>query len=86
MGLPIKAMQWLGASLVSSLINSLFLEPAATSVMFERYALEKQNKRDAPEYKQLAKKFGGLHGASSLVNLVAVVGGFVHAYYLALLF
>lgn len=86
MGLPVKAMQWLGASLATSLVNSLFLEPAATKVMFERYALEKQNKKDAPEYKVLAKKFNGLHGMSSLVNLVAVVGGFVHAYYLALLF
>ncbi len=85
MGLNPKAMQWLGASLAAALLNSLLLEPASTGVMFARYKLEKENKRDTEDYKKLAKKFGGLHGASSLVNLVVVVGGFVHAYYLSLL-
>lgn len=85
LGLPAKAMRWLAASLAAALINSLFLEPASTKVMFQRYALEKQNRREEAEYRELAKRFGALHGASSMVNLVTVVGGFVHAYYLSLM-
>ena len=85
MGLNKTAMQWLGVSLAAALANALYLEPASTRVMFARYALDKEGKTDSPEYKALAKKFGAFHGASSLINLIVVVGGFVHAYFLSLL-
>lgn len=47
---------------VTSLANLLFIEPAATKIMFERYDLENKTdgKPDAEARKALTKKFGAL--------------------------
>lgn len=67
----------------ATLLNLLYLEPTSTRVMFDRYKLEDDGKRDSDEYKTLAKSFGKFHGISSLTNLIAFCGGIVHAVRLA---
>jgi len=67
----------------ATLLNLLYLEPTSTQVMFDRYKLEDDGKRDSDEYKSLAKSFGKFHGISSLTNLIAFCGGIVHAVRLA---
>jgi hypothetical protein len=74
-----------------SLLNALVLEPKATENMFERYALEDKiakagagaNAADQEKKKALGKKFGALHGGSSMANLVALCAVVAHAYQLA---
>lgn len=39
--------------------------------------------RDSDEWRGLGKQFGKFHGLSSLMNLVAIAGGFAQAWYLA---
>eukprot|EP01082_Thalassiosira_pseudonana_P011178 g10416.t1 g10416 contig4:1838881-1839744(+) len=73
----------LGISFAATLLNLLYLEPTSTQVMFDRYALEDDGKRDSDEYGKLAKSFGAYHGMSSLANLVALIGGIVHGVRLA---
>lgn len=68
----------LAVSFVATLINLLYLEPRSTRVMFDRYSLEDDGKRESDEYKSLAKSFGKFHGMSSLANLIALCGGIVH--------
>ena len=70
-------------SFFATVLNLLYLEPKSTKVMFDRYTLEDDGKRESDEYKSLAKSFGKLHGMSSLANLVALCGGIVHAVRLA---
>lgn len=82
-GLPQAQALTLGVSLAASLINLLFLEPAATKVMFARYDLENAPVRDEAAIKALYKKFGAFHGSSSLVNLVGMVGAVAHGWWLA---
>lgn len=48
-----------------------------------RYKLEDEGKKDSEEYKALGAKFGMFHGASSFVNLGALVGAFVYSWDLA---
>lgn len=67
---------------VATLANLLFLEPQSTKVMFQRYELENAGKRDTEEYKIAAKKFGPLHGMSSLANLVALICTVAHSWWL----
>ena len=75
--------QWtlLGVSLVGTLANLMWLEPATTKVMKARAALEKMSLPVAgtlyPEGKDKAMKkfgadFGKYHGLSSLANLVVM--------------
>ncbi|KAL9191157.1 hypothetical protein ACHAXT_000863 [Thalassiosira profunda] len=73
----------LAIAFVTTLLNLLYLEPQSTRVMFDRYALEDDGKRDSDEYKGKAKAFGKLHGMSSLANLAALCGGVVHGVRLA---
>jgi len=72
-------------SLVCTLLNLFYLEPATTTNMFRRYEIE--NMKDATdrsanagEYKKLRKSFAFLHGMSSFVNLLALVAGTVYAW------
>ena len=73
----------LAVAFFSTLLNLLYLEPASTSNMFDRYSLEDDGKKDTAEYKKLAASFGKFHGLSSLFNLVALCGGIVHGTRLA---
>ena len=48
-----------GVALVSTVINWLYIEPVATDLMFERYALENaEGERDSQKIKALYKQFG----------------------------
>lgn len=71
------------ASLASTFLNLVLLEPRSTSIMLARYKLEDEGKKDSEEYKELGAKFGMFHGASSFVNLGALVGAFVYSWDLA---
>lgn len=73
----------LAIAFFTTLLNLLYLEPKSTRVMFDRYSLEDDGKKESDEYKQKAKTFGKLHGMSSLANLVALCGGIVHGVRLA---
>jgi NAD/NADP transhydrogenase beta subunit len=77
-------------ALVCSLLNLLFIEPATTATMFKRHVLENDHGeadqaalKQKPEYKQISKKFGMLHGLSSLANLIGLGAVHVHLWYLA---
>eukprot|EP00930_Biecheleria_cincta_P078644 TRINITY_DN66196_c0_g1_i1.p1 TRINITY_DN66196_c0_g1~~TRINITY_DN66196_c0_g1_i1.p1 ORF type:complete len:317 (+),score=53.15 TRINITY_DN66196_c0_g1_i1:24-974(+) len=80
MELPVGAAV---VSLLGTLANMLYLEPKATSVMFERYKRENDGLKDAETDKKLKSKFSKLHGMSSLANLVALVGLVAHGVHLA---
>lgn len=69
------------------LTNLVYFEPQTTKVMFERHVVERKlgtghevgiiKPKDAkiandPELKRLSKKFGMLHGVSTLMNLAAL--------------
>lgn len=78
------------AAVAGSLANALFLEPRATEIMFERYALENKvaaggsrSEEDAAKTKALGKRFGALHGASSMANLVALCAMVAYTWQLA---
>ena len=73
----------LAVSFVSTLLNLLYLEPTSTKVMFDRYQLEDDGKKDSDEYSEKARSFGKLHGMSSLANLVSLLGGLIHGVRLA---
>lgn len=70
-------------SLVATLANLLYLEPKATSVMFQRYDRENLGLKNEAIDKDLKAQFGKLHGMSSLANLVALVGLVAHGSLLA---
>lgn len=69
-------------ALALTLSNILYIEPASTKVMFERYELENEGKQETDEYKAAAKKFGPLHGLSSLANLGALMATVGHSWWL----
>jgi hypothetical protein len=69
------------------LANLLYLEPQTTKVMYQRHAVEKRLgtghevgqlrpddpvKANDPDLRKLSKKFGMLHGISTLLNLIAL--------------
>jgi hypothetical protein len=73
--------------LATILVNLVYLEPKTTAVMFERHVVERKlgtgqevgiiKPKDPkiandPELKELSKKFGMLHGLSTLTNLAAL--------------
>lgn len=73
-----------------SLANALVLEPRATDCMFERYAIENKyanggskSAEDEAKTKALGKRFGALHGGSSLANLVALCAMVAYSWQLA---
>ena len=83
---PRKEVILLAISAVTGLLNLFFIEPAATNVMFQRYALENApGARDDAGIKALYKQFGKWHGISSLMNLGNLVCAVGHAYYLGAL-
>jgi hypothetical protein len=52
--------------------------------MFERYELENSTGvRDEDKISVLKKKFGALHGVSSMLNLFVLVAAVVHGWSLA---
>ncbi|KAJ3257535.1 hypothetical protein HK103_004444 [Boothiomyces macroporosus] len=72
-----KALNVVGLSL--ALLNLVFIGPWANKVMVERHEKEK-NKEDVTA---LSKKFGILHGVSSLANLGIVFIALFHCWSLA---
>ncbi|KAL3910935.1 MAG: hypothetical protein SGILL_007489 [Bacillariaceae sp.] len=77
----------LASILMTILANVVYLEPKTTEVMFERHVVERKlgtgqevgiiKPKDSkiandPELKALSKKFGMLHGMSTLMNLAAL--------------
>jgi hypothetical protein len=78
------AGRMLALGLVCNVLNLLYVEPASTKIMFRRYELENDNKKDTDEYKKLAASFGKFHGISSLVNLGALVAAFGCVWHMAL--
>lgn len=76
----------LGAALACTLGNQFALEPMTTDNMFKRYAMESDGQQETPGYQALKKKFGPLHGISSLLNLVALMCAAAHGYTLAGMF
>jgi hypothetical protein len=80
---PRKEMILLSIALGASLMNLLVTEPAATSLMFQRYELENvDGPRDEAAIKQLRGKFGMYHGISSMLNLIVLVCAVGHGYWL----
>lgn len=51
--------------------------------MLQRYELENAPSRDSAEIKKLYKQFSKLHGTSSMLNLLGLVGAAVHGWWLA---
>eukprot|EP00249_Psilotum_nudum_P007574 c20664_g1_i1 orf=598-1260(-) len=84
-------------SLVSTLLNMFVFSPLTMKLMRERHKVEREesigdevgiskNQEVAqrnPKLKELNKKFGMIHGFSSLANLFCVGGFAVHSWYLA---
>lgn len=65
-----------GAALAFSLLNLAVLEPLTTAAMYSRRSAEAEgSKASAEEKKKANKKFGMLHGLSSLANLLALGAG-----------
>jgi len=70
-------------------LNMFFISPATTRVMFKRHRLERGEKKShtdadvSDEMKVLNKKFGMLHGMSSLTTLIATLGTVFHGLWLA---
>lgn len=88
-----NAQMWvLTTALVPNLLNQIIIEPATTGTMYNRHKLEKSVDSDKasqdtlkaqPAYKSVSKKFGMLHGLSSLANLITIGAAHVHLWYLA---
>ncbi|KAG9039221.1 hypothetical protein FRB95_011806 [Tulasnella sp. JGI-2019a] len=70
-------------------LNTLFISPATTRVMFRRHKLEREEKKShidadvSVEMKVLNRRFGMLHGMSSLTTLIATLGTVFHGLWLA---
>ena len=62
-----------GVALLTGVANWLYIEPVATDLMFERYALENaEGERDGAKIKALYKQFGMFHLSSSVYGLINV--------------
>jgi hypothetical protein len=64
-------------------MNMLLIGPSTSRVMFKRHQMEDREETEKPEYNALKKRFGMLHGISSLLNLVCVCFGVYQGYILA---
>ena len=72
-----------GIALSTTVLNWLFVEPANTKLMFERYSLENsKGARDEARIAQVKKDFGKWHGFSSVLNLAGLCGVLAHAWWL----
>ncbi|KAJ3381083.1 hypothetical protein HDU92_005591 [Lobulomyces angularis] len=66
-----------------SVINYSYIGPVSTGVMFQIHKIEKAKPEETPtELKELKKRFGMLHGASSLLNLVVFGCALVNCFWL----
>ncbi|KAJ3221061.1 hypothetical protein HK099_003799 [Clydaea vesicula] len=66
-----------------SVINYSYIGPVYTGVMFQIHKIEKAKPEETPtELKELKKRFGMLHGASSLLNLVVFGCALVNCFWL----
>ena len=70
-----------GSALALSLLNLAVLEPLTTAAMYKRRAAESGG--DDAEKKKANKKFGMLHGFSSLSNLLALGSGLTAVWFLS---
>ena len=80
----------LGITFVTSLVNLVLVGPATTKCMRERKSQEfkdgKKSYDEGPQSEEmqvLNRRFGYLHGASSLLNMVGCVATVVYGFYLA---
>ncbi|KAG8943426.1 hypothetical protein FRC04_002891 [Tulasnella sp. 424] len=70
-------------------LNWLYLGPLTSSLMFKRHKLERAEGKSytdptvSDEMKALTKKFGALHGISSLTNLISILGMTFHGLWIA---
>jgi len=82
-------------ALACSLLNWLVFGPWSIEVMFEKHKLlegsgykvgdDKTDKKEEirkrlPKIAEISKKFGMLHGASSLLNMIGLIGMLYHGY------
>lgn len=79
----------LALNFVCAAANLLYLGPQTTKVMRERKHQETRDGKKShdagphsPEMERLNKRFFNLHGASSLVNLIGLVGTVWYGFYL----
>ena len=86
-------------SLVMIIANLVYLEPVATSVMFEKHLIEKEEQAgdsigkitddklkklmEMKKYKDLSNRFVFLHSLSAIANLIAISTEVVHLWFLA---
>lgn len=81
---PVAKQLWvLGLSLGATLFNLVFIEPATTASLFERYVLENAQVKDQAHITELYNKFGKLHGLGSLINFAVLVAALAHGWFLA---
>ena len=72
-----------GIAFSTTVLNWLFVEPANTKLMFERYSLENsKGDRDEARIAQVKKDFGKWHGFSSVLNLAGLCGVLAHGWWL----
>ena len=91
----LKEISALGTSLVFTLTNLLYFEPATTKLMFKRHKLERElgtghevgklkpdndKARGDKQLQELSKQFGMMHGMSTIMNLAALCCGVYHMY------
>jgi len=78
----------LAAVLLAQSSNFFVVGPLTSKIMFQRHKLEKEEGKQyneagiSDEMKALNKKFGGLHGISSLANMTAVLALGFHGLWL----
>ncbi|KAF8069605.1 Tmem205 [Scenedesmus sp. PABB004] len=83
---PPNAVATLGGCALASAANWLVIEPKTTAVMFERYMIENKAAKgpdDEAAIKALYKRFGALHGASSVLNLGVLAATVAYGWTLA---
>ena len=86
----------LAVSMLATLINKFYLEPRTTAMMLKRYAYEKEHgygddigpiKDEAfkmnETYLKMTHEFCMVHGFTSMANILAYTGSFLHVWLLA---
>jgi hypothetical protein len=70
-----------GVALAATLVNAVVVEPMTTKAMYERRAADAGT--DEGVKKAARKRFGQVHGASSLANLIGLGGGVAYVWFVA---
>ena len=86
-------------SLLMIVLNLIALQPIATSVMFEKHLIEKEEQAgdsigkvedeklkslmEMKKYRELSSQFIRLHSLSTIANLISLCTEVVHLWYLA---